>query len=182
MNDADLAGLSLLLAPSDVVAEFLALSVVESTFTQGTTIKIELDGARGRIVDTGRGMNPFPDPGDTMSHVQRALTSVYPIVPENLQVLEVLTDLVWGSRGSLGPSVANNACVEFRFTSYRQGVEWTQVYRYGVPDGPAIRVGATGRGGTMLRFETLGEIDVSAVTELVRNLRTRIPSIAITGP
>lgn len=170
------------LTPSDVVAELLALSIVEHTYTPNIAITIELDDTQGLLTDTGRGMRLTPDSGDTISHAERALTSIYPVVPTRRHVEAALVELIWGDRGSLGPSLANAACPELEFTSRRDGEAWSQRYRYGLPEGPASMVGRTDASGTTMRFKTSGPIDADAIQALVTKLRIRIPNLRIAGP
>lgn len=114
------------LTPDEVVAELVALAVVEHSHTPGVAIEVHVDGATVTVTDTGRGMQLASDPGDDISHAQRALTSPYPCEPSSPEIAWVLTDVVWGERGSLGPSLANAACPAFDFTSRRSGERWTQ--------------------------------------------------------
>lgn len=170
-----------LLTPNEVCAELLALSVVEHSYTPGTVITIELRESGGVICDTGRGMRLRPDPGDSLSHAERALTSVYPCLPASSEVESILCELIWGPRGSQGPALANHACPEFEFVSAREREVWSQRYRYGRPAGPATRLGRTDRTGTTIRFETAAPIDVTEVRELAGSLTSRIPGLVITG-
>jgi DNA gyrase/topoisomerase IV subunit B len=175
------------LRPTDVVSELLALSVVEHSYSPSTSITLELhqfvNGRSGGVlIDTGRGMSLTPDPGDTLSHAQRALTSIYPIEPASPDVQAILIELVWGARGSLGPALANGACPEYEFNSRRGGEEWKQRYSFGRPVGPAEKVGTTDKNGTTVRFTTSGTIDHSAVSALVEKLRIRISDLRIEGP
>ncbi len=169
-----------LLSPDQVCAELLALSVVEHSFTPGLSIALEIDRSVGRIADTGRGMRLTPDPGDTLSHAERALTGFYPCRPRNPDYEAVLCDLVWGSRGSVGPALANFACRSLCFTSKRDGELWSQRYRDGAALGPAVRLGSTDRTGTTIEFETAPAIDPAAVAALVDRLCRRIPGLPIT--
>ena len=169
-----------LLTPNEVCAELLALSVVEHRYTPDLVITIEIRGSRGVICDTGRGMRLRADPGDALSHAERALTSVYPCLPANSAVEWTLRELIWGSRGSQGPALANHACPEFEFMSARDGETWSQRYRYGRPTGRATRSGRTDRTGTTIRFNTDAPIDVTEVRELVGRLTSRIPGLVIT--
>jgi len=168
-----------LLSRDQVCAELLALSVVEHSFTPNLSIAVALDGSAGRIADTGRGMRLTPDPGDTMSHAERALTGFYSCRPQHPEYEAVLRELVWGLRGSVGPAPANFACRSLCFTSERDGEVWSQRYRDGAPLGPAVRLGSTGRTGTMIEFETAESIDLAAVAVLVDRLCRRIPGLSI---
>ncbi len=177
--DAEQIRQSYPLTPEEVVAELLALSVAEHTNVPGMRISIELDGATGALTDTGRGMRLTPDPGDTLSHVERALTSLYPVSASDPEVQAVLVDLVWGDRGSLGPALASASCPELEFTSRRQGEAWSQTYQDGVPQGPAELRGPADATGTTIRFETSVAIKVDAVQALAERLRLRIPDLRL---
>ena len=117
---------SQLLSPNEICAEFLALNVVEHSHTPSSRITVTLDQSGGTIADTGRGMRLAPDRGDTLSHAERALTSVYPCLPSSLEVESILRELIWGKRGPLGPALANFACPSFQFISERDGEIWSQ--------------------------------------------------------
>lgn len=146
---------------------------------QGMRISIELDGATGTLTDTGRGMRLTPDPGDTISHAERALTSVYPVSASDPEVQALLVDLVWGERGSLGPALASSSCHKLEFTSHRQGEAWSQTYRGGLPQGTAELRGPTDRTGTTIRFMTAATINVDTVKVLAERLRQRIPDLQL---
>src|ERR1700761_1898014 len=138
MKTADeIRRISLDLSGEDVCAELLALSVVEHSYTPASKIRLELGQGGGTLRDTGRGMRLAPDLGDTLSHAERALTGYYPCLPSNAEIEAILSDLVWGERGSLGPSLANFACSSYRFTSMRGGEVWSQEYQHGKPGGLA---------------------------------------------
>lgn len=142
-------------------------------------IRVEL-GHRAAIVDTGRGMKITPDPGDSISHAEKALTSTSPILPTDPQVEAVLKELVWGERGSLGPAIANAACAELRISSRRDGQEWTQAYTSGVPTGPPRRVGSAGAPGTTVWLTTTEPIDHETIQALASQLRTKIVGLRLT--
>ena len=127
-------------------------------------------------------MRLTPDRGDTLSHAERALTSVYPCLPLSSEVEAILHELIWGERGSLGPALANFACPSLRFISMREGQVWSQSYRYGTPIGPATMLGATGTTGTTIDFETAAPIERAAIAALVDKLNSRIPGLFITLP
>jgi DNA gyrase/topoisomerase IV subunit B len=163
-----------------IVAELVALSVVEHSYSPDNTITISVDGARCEIVDTGRGMQLRPDPGDTVSHAERALTSVYPIDPLTEETKQLLTRLVWGPRGSLGPALANANCVEFEFTANREGEAWSQRFQFGVPNGPASFDGPTNQHGTTVRLLAPDAIDLGVVRMLVASLTASVQTLQIT--
>jgi DNA gyrase/topoisomerase IV subunit B len=167
------------LEPVQIVAELIALSVVEHSYTPATSITLSIDGAHCELVDTGRGMQPRPDVGDSISHAERALTAIYPVDPVTDETKAILTELVWGERGSLGPALANVCCPEFTFVSERSGEAWTQSFQHGVPNGPASKLGPTDRRGTTIRLRALCDIDVMAVARLVDQLSDRIPTLEI---
>jgi DNA gyrase/topoisomerase IV subunit B len=169
------------LEPAQIVAELVALSVVEYGYSPTMTIALTIDGDRCELSDTGRGMSLEPDPGDVISHAERALTSIYPIDPRTDEVKDLLTRLVWQRRGSLGPVLANANCPEFVFVSRRRAEEWTQRFEYGVPTGPASRVGPTDVHGTTIRLRAEGEIDVNHVRLIAEELRTQILGLIIIG-
>jgi DNA gyrase/topoisomerase IV subunit B len=170
--------LSRSLTPSDVCAELLALSMVEYSYTPDVNVTITLDESGGSVYDTGRGMRIEPDKGDTLSHAQRALTGYYPCLPSNQQFSEVLHELIWGERGSLGPSLANFACPSFEFCSSRNGQQWSQRYEFGAPQAPMTNNCTTQITGTTVRFQTKAPIDHLVVAELVDALNRRIPTCA----
>ncbi len=167
------------LSGDDVCAELLALSVVEFSHTPETRIALDIGDSRGVLRDTGRGMRLTPDRGDPLSHAERALTGHYPCVPSNSGVDLPLHELVWGERGSLGPSLANFACSSYRFTSMRDGEVWSQHYICGQPTGPATTRGYTEETGTQIEFETVSLIDQAKVKLLVQALCERIHGLFI---
>ena len=172
---------SQLLTPNEVCAELLALSVVEHSYTPDLTIRVDLDGSRGRILDTGRGMRLKPDGGDKLSHAERALTSFYTCLPSSPEIEAILRELIWGERDSLGPALANFACPSLEYISKREGEVWSQTYRFGAPLGPATRLGSTETTGTTIRFETAAPIYLAAIADLANILSSRIPGLLITG-
>ncbi|CAM2155418.1 DNA gyrase/topoisomerase IV subunit B [Pararobbsia alpina] len=167
------------LSGDDVCAEILALSVVEFSHTPKSRITLDIDSTKGVLRDTGRGMRLTPDRGDTLSHAERALIGHYPCLPSNDVVGTVLSELIWGARGSLGPSVANFACKSYRFTSMRDGEIWSQLYQGGRPTGPATMLGLTEESGTRVEFETERPIDASKVKSLVHTVCGRIKGLSI---
>lgn len=179
MDNIQLRRESQRLSPNEVLAELLALSVVEHSFIPRVQIDVRVHKSGGVISDTGRGMRLTPDPGDELSHAERALTGVYPCLPANSEVEEVLTELIWGERGSLGPALANFACPSLQFTSQRDGEVWSQSYRYGVPVGSATMMGRTGTTGTTITFETSARLDHAAIRNLVDILSSRIRGLVI---
>lgn len=179
MDHDEIFWLSQRLSPADVCAHLLALSVVEFSYSPNLTITLELDGAQGRLADTGRGMRLTPDVGDTLSHAERALTSFYPCTPSSSELDGILRELVWGDHGSPGPSVANVACRAFKFTSMRDGEIWSQSYVRGKPSGPAEMLGQTDMNGTVIEFQTAGPIDEVIVATLVETLRFRVPGLSL---
>ncbi|MEM9564624.1 MAG: hypothetical protein AAGA93_18530, partial [Actinomycetota bacterium] len=82
------------LSPAEVVIELIALIVVEHTNTEDLSISVELGDRQVTISDTGRGMKITPDEGDTVSHAEKALTSIYPVLPTDPDVEQLLTELV----------------------------------------------------------------------------------------
>lgn len=169
-----------LLSPTDVCAEILALSVVEYSCTPSVSIVVELHRSSGKLHDNGRGIGLLPDRGDTISHAERAHTSIYPCVPANPEVASALRELVWGERGALGPALPAAACPSYEFVSERTGEVWTQSYRFGNPTGPPRMSGSTQMTGTTITFETAGLIDHVAFALLVDKLTSRIPGLHIT--
>lgn len=168
------------LSPTEAVAALIALSVVEHTNSDGVAIVVELGDKRATITDTGRGMKVAPDAGEAISHAEKGLTSVFPVVPDDPDIERLLNELVWGDQGSLGPAAANAACVEFRFTSRRCGEEWTQVYRSGTSMGPPQRVGPTDATGTTVDLTTTGPINYEAIHTLAEQLRTALEGLRLT--
>ena len=71
MDDTLQAAADRPLRPAEVVAEFIALSVVESSYTPGLTLSVEIDGCTATLTDNGRGMRLVPDDGDDVPHAQR---------------------------------------------------------------------------------------------------------------
>ena len=179
MQHDDILQLSRQLSGYDVCAEILALSVVEFSYTPESRIALNINDSGGVLRDTGRGMRLTPDRGDTLSHAERALTGHYPCVPSSTAIDVVLQELIWGTRGSLGPSLANFACTSYRFTSMRDREIWSQSYQNGRPMGPAAMLGATEETGTRVEFETHRPIDAGKVTRLVRTLCERIDGLSI---
>ncbi|WP_321882879.1 ATP-binding protein [Paraburkholderia bannensis] len=179
MNHNEIFWLSKRLSPAEVCAHLLALSVVEFSYSPDLTVALELDGANGRLADTGRGMRLTPDIGDTLSHAERALTGFYPCTPSSSELDGVLRELVWGDQGSPGPSVANAACQTFKFTSKRDREVWSQSYVRGKPLGPAEMLGQTDMTGTVIEFQTAEPIDTVVVARLVEALRLRVPGLSI---
>ncbi|MEM5581500.1 hypothetical protein WNZ15_03500 [Roseibium sp. AS2] len=179
MEGEDLRLLSKKLTPNDICAEFLALSVVEHSFSPNLGIRVELNTTGATISDTGRGMRLHPDSGDTMSHAERALTSCYPCLPSDPDTERTLLDMIWRDRGSLGPALANFACPSLTFVSRRRGEAWSQVYRYGVAQSAPFRIGPTDRKGTTISFETPGRIEPAAFKRLAADLSVRIPGLRI---
>ncbi|MCP5066506.1 MAG: hypothetical protein GY946_08055 [bacterium] len=165
------------LSPEAIVAELLALSIVEDSHTQEVAIRVGVAGRSGWIADTGRGMRLDPDEGDTMSHAERALTSIYPIQAASEAVHATLKKLVWGERGSLGPALPNAWCKTLTFTSHRQGEMWSQTYEHGVPTGPPRLQGPTDRHGTTMRFTVESSINIASVTQLIGALKRCIPKL-----
>lgn len=180
MHHDELLQISRQLSPTDVCAELLALSVVEYSNSPASSITLELGDAVAKLTDTGRGMRLTPDHGDTLAHAERALTGFYPCLPSSPEVDAILRDLVWGERGSIGPSLANFACPSLTFTSIRNGEVWSQNYGYGKPSGPAVRLGSSETTGTIIDFQTAGAIDHAAISSLEDALRSRIPGLVIT--
>jgi hypothetical protein len=125
-------------------------------------------------------MRLAPDDGDTMSHAERALTSLYPLEANSEYVMNLLTELVWGTRGCLGPSWANAACVEFQFVSQRDDEIWTQRFEHGNPAGPAYSIAPNVKPITStsntIRLRTSGKVDIAAVDTFLQALRSQIPS------
>jgi hypothetical protein len=168
-----------LLSPTDVCAEILALSVVEYTHSPSLSITVDLHRSGGKLHDSGRGIGLAPDPGDTISHAERAHTSIYPYVPASPEVASALRELVWGERGALGPALPAAACPSYEFVSERAGEVWSQGYRYGAPTGPPRMLGPTRLTGTTITFETPGPIDHAVFAVLVDKLTSRIPGLFI---
>ncbi len=168
------------LSPNEVCAAFLALNIVEHSYMPTSRIAIQLDLSGATITDTGRGMRLTPDRGDTLSHAERALTSIYPCLPSSPAVEATLRELIWGARGPVGPALANFACPCFQFISERDGEIWSQTYRYGLPTGAATLLGPTRATGTTVKFETAGPIDRAGFAALIDRLTARIPSLVIT--
>jgi DNA gyrase/topoisomerase IV subunit B len=173
------AAADLPLGPAEVVAEFIALSVVESTYTPGLTLTVEIVGCTATLTDTGRGMQLAPDDGDDIPHAQRVLTSPYPISSASARVDEVLTRLVWGAAGSLGPARATRHCPELSYTSRRDGQEWTQRFVHGEPTGPPRELGPTDLEGTSIQLTTAWPIDPHDVRQLVERLTHHIDGLDI---
>jgi DNA gyrase/topoisomerase IV subunit B len=167
------------LLPHEVVAEFIALSVVESEYTPGLEVSVNIDGHRAEIFDNGRGMQLRPDNGDHLSHAERALTSIYPISAKSPGTQILLTRLVWGQRGSLGPALANHHCVSLQYWSRREGTEWTQRFEHGKCLGPPEHVGVTSETGTAIVMLTHGQIDGLALARLVAEIAATPLSIKI---
>lgn len=168
-----------LLSPDDISAEILALSVVEYSYTPSSIISVDLGQSGGRIHDSGRGIMLTPDPGDTMSHAERSHTCIYPCVSANPQVDSILQELIWGTRGALGPALPTAACPQYQFLSERDGEKWSQRFQYGVPLGPPKMLGQTSASGTTITFDTGGRIDHAAFAGLADSLRSRIPGLVI---
>ena len=179
MDQDEIIRISRQLAGHEVVAEVLALSIVEFSRTRESRIALRLGHSEGVLRDTGRGMRMTPDRGDTISHAERALTSHYPCLPSDDHVGAVLHELVWGERGSLGPSLANFACRSYRFTSMREREIWSQQYQCGQPTGPATMLGSTEETGTQVEFETNRPIDSAQVERLAQTLCERIEGLSI---
>jgi DNA gyrase/topoisomerase IV subunit B len=179
MRQDEIIQISRQLAGHEVVAEILALSIVEFSRTRQSRIALSLGHSGGVLRDTGRGMRLTPDRGDTISHAERALTSHYPCLPSDGDVGAVLHELVWGERGSLGPSLANFACRSYRFTSMREREIWSQQYECGQPTGPATLLGSTEETGTQVEFETNRPIDSTQVERLAQSLCERIHGLSI---
>lgn len=167
------------MTPTQVVLEFVALSVVESTYSPGLEVSVDLWGNTVVIEDTGRGMKITPDDGDSISHAQRALTSIYPIESASPQVDELLGELVWGSRGCLGPSIANSNCEELQYRSRRGGETWVQRFERGVPTGPPELVGSTTATGTTVVMRTSGRADGDVIEKALDRLSAEIDSVSI---
>lgn len=167
------------LTPTQVVLEFIALSVVESTYSPGLEVSVDLWGNTVVIEDSGRGMQLAPDEGDTIPHAQRALTSIYPVESASPEVDQLLSELVWGSRGSLGPSIANSNCAELQYRSRRDGEAWVQRFERGLPTGPPELVGPTTASGTTIVIRTLGRADGAAVAKVIERLTTEVSSASI---
>ena len=176
--------------PDTLVLELIALSVCEFSHNAAPIqIRVVLEGpTHGFIEDSGRGMRMEPDEGDEISHAERALTSIYPIAAGNAQVQQLLTDNIWGPRGSQGPVLANALSSAYVFQSRRNGEVWEQCYRRGVPEDPPCLVGATDRTGTTVRFlvdsslapnQTFSE---TKLTTLLNTLTHQIPNLEITLP
>ncbi len=164
--------------------ELVALSIVETTHARSPVrIRVELTGPlSGLLTDTGRGMRLEPDPGDAISHAERALTTFYPVQPADTKVQSILDRHVWGPRGSLGPVVANALCESFVFESHRDGSACVQEYMYGVAQGPARPVGATDGHGTTIRFWVDSDLadeplDAARLARRFEDLRTCIPDL-----
>jgi len=164
---------------ADVVRELIALSVVEASFTQDVAITVRVHENTAILEDTGRGIRLEPDPGDTISHAERALTTIYPVRPADAATDTALCDLVWGSRGSLGPALANAWCESLEFQSRRDGEEWAQSYRRGVPSGPPRHIGSADRTGTTIRITTASPIDSASIAVFVRELTLRLANVQI---
>jgi hypothetical protein len=167
------------LRPDEVVSEFLALSVVESTYSPGLRVTVVIDRAHALISDSGRGMQLRPDAGDSLAHAERALTTAYPVYPESSEIRELLSQLVWGARGSFGPALANRHCLQLQYWSFRDGQVWTQQFRAGKAMSIPQRVGASQAVGTKIALTTQDDIDVRRVAALVDQLVLRVPSIEI---
>jgi hypothetical protein len=180
LDDLQLRQAALLLTANEVFAELLALSIVEFSYMPGTSITARIEGLGAEISDTGRGIQLRPDPGDHLPHAERAFTGVYPCLPPDPQVGKVLSEVVWGERGSLGPALANFACPSLEFISRRGGETWSQQYRYGKPSGPPAMLGAARTTGTTIRFATAEPIDRVAVERLANTLMARVPGLSIT--
>jgi DNA gyrase/topoisomerase IV subunit B len=167
------------LSGDNVCAELLALSIVEFSRTRETRLALDIVDSKGVLRDTGRGMRLTPDRGDTLSHAKRALTGHYPCISSNSAVDSVLHDLIWGDRGSLGPSLANLACSSYRFTSMRDREIWSQRYLCGQPTGPATMQGYTKETGTQIEFETVSSINQVKVKLRVQTLCERVHGLFI---
>jgi DNA gyrase/topoisomerase IV subunit B len=164
-------------SPTEVVGQLMAMSVIEHTNSHGLSIHMELGEQAATITDTGRGMKISPDDGESVSHAEKALTTPFPVVASDPVVEMALRDLVWGQQGSSGPWKANAACPELRLVSRRDGEEWAQRYVYGVPAGPAQRVGSAEGTGTILELKTDGPIDNGTIRSLADELNARIDGL-----
>ena len=153
--------------------------MVEHTHAPDVRIVLRLSDRGGAITDSGRGIRLTPDRGDMLSHAERALTSIYPVAAAHPSVDAALRKLVWGERGSLGPALANAACESLIFRSRRDGSEWSQSYRRGVPLGPAEFVGASDGHGTTIEFSTSTAIDAPAIATFLGLLQAHIPDLDI---
>jgi hypothetical protein len=169
-----------LMRPTQVVAEFIALSVVESTFRPGLRLTVKLSGPEALLIDTGRGMKIEPDEGDSMTHAQRVLTSDYPIVSADEKINQILTNLVWGARGSLGPARANRSCQRLEYASRRGGIEWRQTFVSAQPSGPPVRSTTIEPDGTLIHLTAHDSIDAEHVERLASDLNRAIETISIT--
>lgn len=168
-----------MMEPHHVVAQVIALSVVEWSFDRRIPISVVIDDTNASVSDGGRGMGLVPDPGDDIPHAQRVLTSDYPIHADDPVVNAVLGSCVWGDEGPCGPARANVCCEQLSFRSRRSGEEWAQAYRRGVPTGAAHRVGATDLTGTTIELTTAAPIDAAAVLETVAQLEAGLPGLRI---
>ncbi len=175
----ELRVLSRRLTPNDVAAEILALSVVEHSYTPDLVIRAEIGAKGASISDNGRGIQLRPDPGDIISHAERALTGFYPCLPADSDTGAVLRELIWDTYGALGPALANFACPSLTFTSQRDNETWSQSYRFGKPlASPSLR-GPSMTTGTIIKFETKGRIDRAVFVDLIDTLNVRISGLSI---
>ncbi|MEM8974908.1 MAG: hypothetical protein AAGD43_22845 [Pseudomonadota bacterium] len=179
MEQDQLRVLSRQLTPNDVAAEILALSVVEHSYTADLVIRVKIGAKGASISDNGRGMRLYPDPGDTISHAEHALTGFYPCLPADSDTEAVLRELIWDTHGALGPALANFACPSLTFTSQRDNETWSQSYRFGKPLTSPSRRGLSTTTGTIIKFETKGRIDRAVFVDLIDTLNVRISGLPI---
>lgn len=179
MERDELRVLSKRLTPNNVAAEILALSVVEHSYTSDLVIRVKIGAKGASITDNGRGIQLYPDPGDTISHAERALTGFYPCLPADSNTKAVLRELIWDTHGALGPALANFACPSLTFTSKRNNETWTQSYRFGKPLASPSRRGLSTTTGTIIKFETKGRIDRAVFVDLINILNVRISGLSI---
>ena len=179
MNTADLKMIASTLTPVKVCAELLALSIVEQVHCTGSEISVSLSKSGGCISDTGRGIRLEPDDGYSISHAELALTTYYPCFSENSKVDDVLSDLIWGQHGSMGPALANYACKNLTYLSRRSKQIWEQSYAYGLPMGAPKKLGSTLQTGTEIHFQTNGEIEIESFESIIRRIKEKLPDFKI---
>lgn len=171
-----------------LVLELAALAAVETFHAGGPVpIRVALHGPReASVEDGGRGMRLDPDAGDSISHVERAMTSIYPVACRNPDVQRALEEWLWGARGSLGPVVVSALSEELVLESRRGGRLWRQVYRRGRSHGRPRDTGPAATSGTTIRFQADPEIfstatfDPARIARRLEELRAAVPGLDLT--
>ena len=165
-----------------MVAEFVAAAIVEWSYDPSIQIGVRIDGDNATIIDTGRGIQVAPDPGEAVGHAQKAFTTPYPLLAAEPALDEILDEVIRDGRPSVGVAAATAACPHLRLVSRRGHEAAVQTFEHGEPTGPAEALSVPFGRGTTIELRTTEAIDPDPLIDMIGSLRSRLAGLSIAGP